>query len=157
MTYNDILRRFRYAVDLSDDAMVEIFAKAGEKLTTEQMLQLLKREDEPGYQECSEEQMTAFLNALIIYTRGEQKSQPGKAVADERPLNNNVILKKLRIALEMREQDMLEVFACAGFRLSKGELSALFRKKGHKNYKPCGDQLLRNFLKGLTLHNRSST
>lgn len=153
MTYNDVLRRFRYAVDLSDAAMIEIFELAGYALSVEQLSQLLKRDDEPGFVECPPQQMDAFLNALIRYTRGEPQQGQVTQVAPE-PLTNNVILKKLRIALEMREQDLLDLFELAGFRVSRSELSALFRKKGHKNYKPCGDQILRNFLKGLTLHNR---
>lgn len=153
MTYNDVLRRFRYAVDLSDAAMIEIFKLAGYSLSVEQLSQLLKRDDEPGFVECAPQQMDAFLNALIRYTRGEPPQGQSTPVAPE-PLTNNVILKKLRIALEMREQDLLDLFELAGYRVSRSELSALFRKKGHKNYKPCGDQILRNFLKGLTLHNR---
>jgi hypothetical protein len=66
-------------------------------------------------------------------------------------VTNNIILKKLRVAFELKEDDMHAILKAAEFPVSKPELSALFRKFGHTNYRPCGDQLLRNFLKGLTL------
>nr|WP_320050779.1 DUF1456 family protein [uncultured Desulfuromonas sp.] len=154
MTYNDILRRFRYAVDLSDDAMLEIFSEGGLALGVDEMIALLRREDEEGYEPCSEICMKQFLSGLVRFARGEAPEGTPPLIAEDEPLNNNVILKAVRIALELHEQDMLDLFGLAGFRVSRAELSALFRKKGHKNYKPCGDQMLRNFLKGLTLHNR---
>ncbi|MBU1079865.1 MAG: DUF1456 family protein, partial [Spirochaetes bacterium] len=64
-------------------------------------------------------------------------------------LDNNMVLKKIRIALELKEEDMIAVMRLAGADLSKNELSALFRKKGQKNYMECMDQFLRNFLSGL--------
>ncbi|EAT15402.1 DUF1456 family protein [Desulfuromonas acetoxidans] len=155
MTYNDILRRFRYAVDLSDDAMVDIFSEGGVTLDNGELVALLRREEDEGCKPCSEKRMKQFLTGLVRFTRGEAPAGTPPLIGENDSLTNNVILKAIRIALEMQEQDMLEVFAQAGFTISRSELSALFRKKGHKNYKPCGDQLLRNFLKGLTLHNRA--
>ena len=69
-------------------------------------------------------------------------------------MTNNDILKKLRIALELNESDMMEIFRLSGFEISKSELSALFRKEGHRNYRQCGDQILRRFLDGLIIRNR---
>lgn len=66
-------------------------------------------------------------------------------------MTNNIILKKLRVAFELKDTDMLEIYEKVDFRVSKPELSAVFRKPGHKNYRDCGDQLLRYFLKGLTV------
>ena len=154
MTNNDILRRFRYAVDLSDAAVIEIFKLVDVTITPQQLTNFFQREEEAGYQELSPELMYHFLDGLIIYTRGKKEEKLGDTPKPQMPLNNNLILKKIRIALELREEDMLELFDKAQFTISRSELSALFRKKGHKNYKDCGDQLLRNFLKGLTLHNR---
>ena len=70
------------------------------------------------------------------------------------PINNNIILKKLRVAFELKDADLHDILQAADFPVSKPELSALFRKEGQKNYRPCGDQLLRNFLKGLALRLR---
>jgi uncharacterized protein YehS (DUF1456 family) len=74
----------------------------------------------------------------------------------EKRISNNVVLKKLRVAFELKDVDMHQVFVDAGFPVSKPELSALFRQYGQKNYRQCGDQLLRNFLKGLTLRVRGA-
>jgi len=68
----------------------------------------------------------------------------------EKRLTNNIMLKKLRVAFELKTEDMIAVLTAADFKVSEGELSAFFRKEGHKNYRPCGDQVLRYFLKGLT-------
>ncbi|MGL4612942.1 MAG: DUF1456 family protein, partial [Shewanella sp.] len=69
-------------------------------------------------------------------------------------LNNNLIFKKLRVALEMREEDIVATLALADMQMSKSELSALFRNPEHKNFKECGDQILRNFIRGLSLKYR---
>jgi uncharacterized protein YehS (DUF1456 family) len=69
-------------------------------------------------------------------------------------LTNNDILKKLRVALELRDDDIIEILKLSDFEISKTELSALFRKEDHPNYKKCGDQLLRNFLNGLITYKR---
>ena len=62
-----------------------------------------------------------------------------------------MVLKKLRIALDLREDDMLKILASGGSKLSRGELSALFRRPGHKHHRMCGDQVIRNFLKCIML------
>lgn len=69
-------------------------------------------------------------------------------------MTNNDILKKLRVALKLRDEDIIHILKLADFEVSKGELSALFRSEDHPNYKECGDQLLRNFLNGLIIHMR---
>jgi uncharacterized protein YehS (DUF1456 family) len=69
-------------------------------------------------------------------------------------LTNNDILKKLRVALSLRDEDIIEILKLADFEVTKSELTALFRKEDHPNYKPCGDQLLRNFLNGLVTYKR---
>ncbi len=154
MTNNDILRRFRYALDIRDDTVLMLFELAGEKIDRDQLVQLLKKPGEPGYVDCSDQLLAAFLDGLISHERGvndaweRPKEKPGGA------LTNNIILKKLRIALNYKAEDMLAVFSLAGVRMSKSQLSALFRKEGHKQYKICGDQFLRNFLTGLTLKYR---
>jgi uncharacterized protein YehS (DUF1456 family) len=69
-------------------------------------------------------------------------------------LTNNDILKKLRVALNLRDDDIIQILKLAEFEISKSELGAIFRKDDHPNYKPCGDQLLRNFLNGLIIYKR---
>lgn len=154
MINNDVLRSIRYALDLSDAKVVEIIKLAGYDLAQSDLANFLKKEDEEGFVECDDELMLAFLDGLIIHKRGKMESRPGQDKKPESRLTNNTILKKLRVAFELKEEDMHKVLELAGFIVSKPELSALFRTKGHKNYRACGDQLLRNFLKGLTIRHR---
>jgi uncharacterized protein YehS (DUF1456 family) len=69
-------------------------------------------------------------------------------------MNNNDILKKLRVALKLRDEDIIHILGLVDFKVSKAELGALFRTEDHPNFKQCGDQLLRNFLNGLIIHLR---
>ena len=154
MINNDTLRAIRYMLDLSDARVVEIthLADPGFPLTKEDVQAFLRKDDEVGYVECSNAVLAHFLDGLVIHRRGGDDSQPPRPV--EKRVTNNVVLKKLRVAFELKDVDMHEILAAAGFPISKPELSALFRQPGHKNFRLCGDQLLRNFLKGLTLRLR---
>ncbi len=69
-------------------------------------------------------------------------------------MSNNDIMKKLRVALKFTDDDIVKVLELANFRTTKTEISAIFRKDDHPNFKPCGDQILRNFLNGLIIHMR---
>ena len=151
MINNDILRSVRYMLDLSDNKVVEIIHLANPDflIGKDDVHAFLLREDMPGYVGCSDEALAHLLDGLIIQRRGRDESMPSRPV--EKRISNNVVLKKLRVAFELKDVDMHQVFADAGFPVSKPELSALFRQPGHKNFRLCGDQLLRNFLKGLTL------
>lgn len=154
MNNNDILRRLRYALDISNPVMIEIFRLSGCTLELPTLLKLLKKEEEEDFISCSNPLMSFFLDGLIVHKRGRRESDSGEPPKPDAALNNNAILKKLRIALDLKEEDMLAIMKLAGVVISKSELSALFRNKGHKHYKECGDQFLRNFLQGLTLRNR---
>ena len=149
MINNDILRRARYALNISDAAMLELFALSGHAIAPSHLADLLKKDDEKGFVECSNKVMAFFLDGLIIQKRGKPLIKPGQEKRADAPFTNNAILKKLRIALEFKEVDMLETLKLGGMDISKSELSALFRKEGHKHYKECGDQFLRSFLTGL--------
>jgi uncharacterized protein YehS (DUF1456 family) len=150
MINNDVLRSIRYMLDLADNRLVEIAQLADPSLVLEKddMRALLLREDEPGHLACSDAVLAHVLDGLIVHLRGRDERLPPRPV--EKRVSNNVVLKKLRVAFQLKDEDMHHVFATAGFPVSKPELSALFRQPGHKNYRPCGDQLLRAFLKGLT-------
>jgi uncharacterized protein YehS (DUF1456 family) len=151
MTSNDLLRRLRYALNLNGVSIAEMCSLGGYDIKPTDVLKLLKKEDEHGFAVCDDTVMTAFLDGLIISRRGPREVQPGAVQQPDGLLNNNLILRKLRIALELTDADMLAVFDRAGVSISKAELSALFRGVGQRNYKECGDQLLRNFVRGLTL------
>lgn len=171
MDNNDILIRLRYALDIKDTDMVKIFKLGGFDVTREEVRKILiktkdsKEEDvEPDdiNQDnipCNHMMLESFLNGLIIHKRGRQESDAGET---ERPPMmikgdgsvNNVLLKKLRIALTLTSDDMIQILDDAGVIISKGELSALLRKEGHHNYRECGDRYARNFLKGLGMRYR---
>ncbi len=155
MNNNDVLRSIRYALDLSEPAIADMIKSSGLEIDRPAAAALLKKEDEEGYVECRDEILSAFLDGLIVKKRGQIEPKPEQANKPSARLNNNTILKKLRIAFELKEDDVHGILEQAGFALSKPELNALFRKKGHKNYRECGDQILRNFLKGITLRYRS--
>ena len=150
MTNNDILRRFRYALDISNPKMLEIFRTSGHEIDQETLIALLKKEEEEGCLECSNGLLEDFFDGLITLKRGRQEGAPAEPARSGGERINNVILRKLRIALEMKDDDMAAVMLLAGARVSRSELGALFRNKEHKNYKECGDQFLRSFLTGLT-------
>ena len=157
MNNNDVLRRLRYALDISNPSMIEIFKLSGCSIEQPTLIKLLKKEEEDEFIACSNPLMSLFLDGLIVHKRGRRDTDAGQAPKPDASLNNNAILKKLRIALDLKEDDMLALMLLAGVTISKSELSALFRNKGHKHFKECGDQFLRNFLQGLTIRNRNST
>jgi uncharacterized protein YehS (DUF1456 family) len=156
MINNDVLRSIRYMLDLSDIKVVEITKLADPAFPIEKadVQAYLRKDDDPDYAECSNAALAHFLDGLIIYCRGRDESLPPRPV--EKRVNNNVVLKKLRVAFALKDVDLHEIFESAGFPISRPELTALFRQPGHTNYRVCGDQLLRNFLKGLTLRVRGS-
>jgi len=153
MTNNDVLRRIRYTFDFDDSKMIAIFAQADCTVTREQVSDWLKKDDDEAFQECGDEELATFLNGLINEKRGKKE---GAQPEPEKRLTNNIIFKKLKIALNLKEDDILEIFGFAEFDLSRHELSAFFRKKGHKNYRLCKDQVLRNFLQGVQFKYRDN-
>jgi len=155
MTNNDILRQLRYALNINDSTMIEIFKLADHEIEQSNLTGLLKKEDEEGFVICGDAVLGYFLDGLILHKRGRKEINPGETRKSGTQLTSNAILKKLRIALELKEDDMLAILRPAGVDISKPELTALFRKEGHRNYKECGDQFLRKFLKGLSIRYRT--
>ena len=165
MENNDILIRLRYALDIKNTDMVEIFKLGGVEVTKEEVLKILtKSNDDVDYEEdneedvikCNNKMFESFLNGLITFKRGKQEPKPGQPDRPQfsKESVNNILLKKLKIALSLTSEDMIDILDSAGITITKGELSALLRKVGHKNYKECGDKYARNFLKGLAIQYR---
>jgi len=148
MINNDILRSVRYMLDLPDGKLAAITALAGLEVPQAEFDAFLKKDEEAGYRDCPDQVMAHFLDGLVTHLRGRDESRPAPPVAKR--VTNNLVLKKLRVAFELRDDDLHAILDAAGFPLSRSELSALFRKPDHPNYRPCGDQLLRHFLRGLT-------
>ena len=154
MTNNDILRRIRYIFDFNDSKMIAVFDLAGCQVTREQISDWLKRDDDPAYKACSDTQLAIFLNGLIIDKRGKKE---GPQPEPEKRLTNNIIFRKLKIALNLKAEEILVIMDLAHFPISKHELSAFFRNPDNKHYRACKDQIFRNFLKGVQLKYRDNS
>ena len=154
MARNNILRGIRNALNLDDATMIHIFSLAGREVRQTTITALLASEEEDGHIPCSDPVFGFFLDGLIIHKRGAQENAPARETMPRVELTNNTILKKMRIALDLKEDDMVAIMKLAGIDLSKHELTALFRKQGHKHYKECSDRLLMGFLEGLALRYR---
>lgn len=154
MTNNDVLRRIRYTFDYNDPKMVKIFGMADHQVTREQVSSWLKKDDDPEFENCSDVNLAAFLNGFINERRGKKEGVQPKP---EQRLNNNIIFRKLKIALDLQAEDILEILGLSDVHISKHELSAFFRKPEHKHYRACKDQILRNFLNGMQLMYHENT
>ena len=146
MTNNDILRRLRYTFDLNDNQVIDIFALAGLEVNRAQISEWLKKDDDPDYKPIYDPQLAFFLTGFIIYKRGKKEGEDPKS---EKKLNNNIVFRKLKIALSLKDEDITEILELVDFRMSKHELSAFFRNPTQNQYRPCKDQVLRNFIHGL--------
>lgn len=162
MNNNDIVIRLRYALDIKDNDMLTIFHLGGIEMSKETLRTLLTKqvdEELPKDAVCSTQTLEAFLNGLITFKRGEAPvkngvaAQPTFLMSSQKNVNN-VLIKKVKIALSMTSDEVLDALRLAGVYASDSELSAILRKEGHRNYKECGDRYTRNFLKGLAIQNR---
>ncbi|MCS2610168.1 DUF1456 family protein [Halomonas dongshanensis] len=151
LSNNDVLRRIRYIFDLKDTLVVKIFALAESEVSLAQVAGWLKKDEDEEVVKLKDRELAAFLNGFISFKRGKRD---GPQPVPEKSLNNNLILQKLKIALNLKTEELLAVFEAADFTLSQHELSAFFRKPEHKNYRECKDQVLRNFLMGLQRQHR---
>lgn len=159
MTNNDLLKRLRYAFDFSDAKTIELFQLdplSRTPMSKADLLARLSNDNEPHFVACSDQELAAFLDGLIVDRRGLREPKPD---AKPRPadlrLSKNDVLKKLRIAMNFREEDMISTLEQGGSTISKSELSALFRNPNHKHFRACGNQVLRNFIKGITQQMRT--
>jgi len=150
MTNNYILQSIRDSFALDNSKMSDVFAAADSEVSSEQINSWLAEEDNPECEECSDTQLAIFLNGLINYKRGKKD---GPQPEPEKILTNNVIFRKLKIALNLKADDVLNILELANVTLNKYELNAYFRKPNHKNYRHCREKLLRNFLTGIKLKN----
>jgi uncharacterized protein YehS (DUF1456 family) len=161
MNNNDILIRLRYALDIKDSDMVKIFALGGITVTREELAKILIRQEEDTLPDETIDAHTleSFLNGFITFKRGEApakngvKPKPSFIISDQRSVNN-VMMKKIKIALSFTTDDVLDVLELAGVHASSSEIGAILRKEGHRNYKACGDRYARNFLKGIGMDYR---
>lgn len=152
MTNNDVIRSFRFAMELDPQALAAFFAEGGEQVSLRRLASYLKADDEPGFEELPDATFACFLEGVVTAHRGRREASEPRAPVR---ITNNSILRALRIAYELRDSDIGALMSEAGIEVSKTELSALFRREDHRNYQPCGDQFLRTFLRGLGLWHRA--
>ena len=148
MIHNDVLRSLRYLLKTDDTTLAAIIALGGSKATRQEIAAYVLHEEQEGFVRCPDRVISAFLDGLVIQRRGPREDAPPRPL--ENIVTNNTIIKKLRVAFELKEDDLLQLMADTSATVSKSELTALFRKPSHTNFRPAGDQFLRNFLRRLT-------
>jgi len=148
MTNNDVLRRLRYTFGYTDSKMISFFKSAGVEVTRAEVSDWLKADEDESFVELEDKMLAVFLNGLIVDKRGKKE---GPQPEPETFLNNNDVLKKLKIAFELKSEDIIELYQLAGKKVSKHELSAFLRRPTQPQYRELMDQYLRNFLYGLQL------
>jgi uncharacterized protein YehS (DUF1456 family) len=151
MTNNDILRRIRYAFDFTDEKMMYLFESGGRKTPREHVSDWLKKEEDPDVKILEDVELAMFLNGFINDKRGKKE---GPQPEPEKSLTNNTILRKLKIALNLKDEDILALLKLADIEVSKHEISAFFRHPEQSQYRVCKDQILRNFIQGLQIKYR---
>lgn len=155
MLSNDILRSVRYTLKANNQDLVRILALVDVETTPANINSWLTKEDEEGFVRCPDIILSSFLNGLIYEKRGKDENAP--ELTPERRINNNIVLKKLRIAFSLKTDDILAIMTEQKFRVSMPEITAMMRAPEHKNYRECGDQFMRNFLRGLAFRQYGSS
>lgn len=148
MINNHVIRSVRHMMNVTEPKLIEIIALGGAKITREELVPYLKKEDDEGFVNCPDKVMAAFLDGIILFKRGKDESRVFQPT--EPPITNNIVLKKIRVAFELKEDDLVAIMKRAGLNVSPAELGSFFRRPDHRNYRDCGDQFLRNLLKGMT-------
>jgi len=151
MRNDDVIKSIRYMLNISNATIAEILQLGGYNPTREDLEYIFMDYDPDSgveKEDVNHEMMARFLDGLIYFKRGKSDKHPPRPI--KIPVTNNDVLKKLRVAFKLREEQILSILKTTGFGISSTELSALFRDEGHRNYRPCGDQLLRYLLRGLT-------
>lgn len=143
---NDVLRRLRYTFNYNDKQMMALFLSAGVIVTREQVSQWLKKDNDADFVSCQDADLASFLNGFINEKRGKKD---GSQALPEKRLTNNIVLTKLKIALNLKAEELIELLNSVDFCLNKAELSAFSRKVDHKHYRECKDQVLRNLLQAI--------
>lgn len=148
MTNNSIFRRIRFIFEFSDIAITEIFQLVEVSVSKSQVINWLRKEEHEAYEVISDEHLAAFLNGFIVHKRGKKE---GATPPPEKKLTNNQIFRKMRIALNLKEEDIIQILSLVNMKMSAHEINAFFRNPSQRQYVQCNDQVLRNFFQGLEL------
>lgn len=164
MNNNDIVRRIRYAYDIKDADMIKIFGLGGLEITKARYREIMTQQakETPRDEKLSRHELEQFMNGLIIAQRGVKLADDGQPMAPNYSMNqdnqiNNVVFKKLKIAMQYTSEDILGFMMEAGFTMSNAEITDILRASTHKKYKIAGDQFLRKLLHGINLVQRPDT
>lgn len=149
MDTNDYIRRIRYALQLDDAEALRLIILGGTSATINDVEAWRGKEGDPVFEICPDSAVLAMLDGLVLDRRGPPPAAVASQERRPEPLSNNLILKQLRIALSLRTDDVYEAMQAGGGKLGKGEVGAFFRKPDARNYRKCGDQVMRWFLAGL--------
>lgn len=147
MTNNDILRSLRYVLRLTDAKIAALIRLTGLEVSASAVSAYVKHDDEEGYVPCSDLTLAHFLNGIVLHKRGADPIRPLQPV--EKRITNNLVCKKLRTAFQLKDDAIIAMVGGCGMTITKSELAAFFRADGHRNYRECGDQFLRYFLRAL--------
>lgn len=149
MTNNDVFKRIRFIEDFTDLQLIDVFNEVDFKVEQEVIKAWQKKEDQPEFKMITDVELALFLNGLINIKRGKK---PGAKPPLETELENNDVLKKLKIAYQLTSDDILKLFKSKGKKVSKNELSAFLRNPDQAQYRVLQDQYLRNFMSALQVH-----
>ncbi len=148
MTNNDILFKIKNLCNFNNEKMIEIFASAEQEVSLTKLEAWLLKNTDEGAEPCDNANLESFLNGFINEKRGK-KDGPQPELSEK--LTRNIIFRKLKIALDLQADDLIEIFELVEVKLSKHEISAFFRKPGNKHYKECKKETLESFLQGMAL------
>lgn len=148
MINNDILRRVSKLLKFDNEKICSVFQLNSCQISEEKLLCFFKEKDEATYLELLDVELASFLNGLIVEMRG---AKDGPQAVAEMELSNNAIFNKLKIALALKADDVIEILELAELSLSKYELSAFFRNVNNKHFRKCSDETLSAFIRGLKI------
>ena len=151
MENGEIIRRLQFMLDVGDSEIATCFTLAGCNVSEADIPCYVSQADADNHKVCSDEDFSRFLDGFIQWRRGPSDQENRNSIA----LNNNVVLKKIRIALELQARDLDNAFMLSDHEISPHEISALFRKPGTKHYVECSDHVFERLLSGLSLYFRS--
>ncbi len=151
MTNNDILKHIQMITKLDEDQIIEVFHLCDKDISTKRIQGYLKDKHDKEYLDCGAKALENFLDGLIIYKRGDIFKKKDN---EKTKLSNNLILKKLRIAFELKDADMFAIFESVDIQITKNELASLFRNENHKKFRYCPDSILQLFLEGLEIYRK---
>ena len=148
MINNDILRRLSTLLGFDDEKIRSVFKLNACDITAEQLACFFIEKDQAAFVELLDVELASFLNGLIVEKRGAKE---GPQAVPETVLSNNAIFNKLKIALSLHADEVIDTLELAELSLTKYELSAFFRNINNKHYRDCSDEVLSTFIKGLKI------